>query len=230
MYWAAKQLGIKTREVQHGIITKYHLGYSYPNYNKEFIGYPDELLLWGDFWKNSAPYPLADNKLKTIGFKYFQNNFENQIKLEKDGSILVLSQGGIGNQLAEFIELNLDFFKQFKVNYKLHPSEYKIWKEYPSLLRISQFSFIEIIDHNDIELYDLMQKADIQVGVFSTALFEGIAFKCKTLVVQLSGSENLDNLVSKGFAKKFSLKKHQPKDLEAVRNISFTDHNSLFYA
>ena len=75
-----------------------------------------------------------------------------------------------------------------------------------------------------------MQKADIQVGVFSTALFEGIAFKCKTLVVQLSGSENLDNLVSKGFAKKFSLKKHQPKDLEAVRNISFTDHNSLFYA
>src|SRR5690606_8728382 len=31
---AAKDLGIKVYEVQHGIITKYHLGYSFPNIDR----------------------------------------------------------------------------------------------------------------------------------------------------------------------------------------------------
>ena len=57
---ARKKLGIKTYEMQHGIITKYHLGYSYPN--NDYVQYSsDYLLTFGDYWIETTP--IASNTL-----------------------------------------------------------------------------------------------------------------------------------------------------------------------
>ncbi len=58
MIKAAKDMGVETVEIQHGVISKYHLGCSYPNTNSQLDYFPDKLLCWGDFWCNVANYPI----------------------------------------------------------------------------------------------------------------------------------------------------------------------------
>jgi hypothetical protein len=40
------------------------------------------------------------------------------------------------------------------------------------------------------------------VGAFSTAIYEGLAFNCKTFIIDVPGIEYLDDLIEKNIVKK----------------------------
>src|SRR5690606_28971419 len=49
MIAGARDIGAKVVELQHGIISRFHLGYSWPG--RPSVAYaPDELWCFGDFW------------------------------------------------------------------------------------------------------------------------------------------------------------------------------------
>jgi len=78
------------------------------------------------------------------------------------------------------------------VTYKLHPGEYDRWKkEYPWLLE----SGVEVIDESGPGLYEVLSTCEWQVGVNSTAIYEGIAFGAKTLLFTGTKADPLDDLV-----------------------------------
>ena len=47
-----------------------------------------------------------------------------------------------------------------------------------------------------------MLKATAQIGAFSTAIYEGLAFNCKTFIIDVPGVEYLDDLIDKNIVKK----------------------------
>jgi hypothetical protein len=49
----------------------------------------------------------------------------------------------------------------------------------------------------DINLYEQLANSEFQAGVFSTALYEGIEFNCKTILLDLPGIEYMDNFIEK---------------------------------
>ena len=65
---AAKRAGVKVIELQHGTITPYHLGYSYPEQQKN-IGFPNELWCFGKFWFENTKMPIGTS-FKIIGAPY----------------------------------------------------------------------------------------------------------------------------------------------------------------
>ena len=192
--------GIEVIELQHGTITDYHLGYSYPEktrLNGDIPYFPDKILSFGDYWMNEDTSPIPMDNVIPIGFSYFEEQSKDFIGLDAvENQILFISQGVIGKYLSQ---LAFEFAKtqrDLKIIYKLHPGEYETWKEnYPQLVEASSFDNFEVIDNSEIPLYNLLAKSNCQVGAFSTAIYEGLMFNCKTFILDVPGIEYLDDLI-----------------------------------
>ena len=138
---AAKDLGIKVIELQHGTISDYHLGYSYPlktRLDGEIKYFPDQILTFGDYWINEDNCPISKEDIIPIGFPYFEAQSKDYMNIQPDEhQILFISQGVIGKYLSKLAYQLADKSKDFKIIYKLHPGEYETWKEnYPELSSI----------------------------------------------------------------------------------------------
>ena len=53
---------------------------------------------------------------------------------------------------------------------------------------------------SDPPFYDSLAESEVQIGVFSTGLFEGMLLGCRTIVADLSGSEAMETVVRRGDA------------------------------
>ena len=249
---ACKKMNVEIIELQHGTISPYHLGYSYPKNTMKFNGeikeieyFPDKILSFGDYWQNASSYPIESDKIISMGFPYFEENSKTYMKIaekkeienkeieneenknEKDKTeehgkryqkqILFISQGVIGKYLSKLAyetakDLNETINEKdnenndlnYKFIYKLHPGEYGTWREnYEYLAKaVEEFDNFNVIDKSEPPLYELFAKSDYQIGAFSTAIYEGLAFNCKTLIIDVPGVEYLDDLIDKNIVKK----------------------------
>lgn len=220
---ACKKMNIEIIELQHGTISPYHLGYSYPENTMKSDGkikaieyFPDKILSFGDYWKNACPFPIDENKIISIGFPYFEENSKRYMAITKDRykkkteykQILFISQGVIGKYLSELAyETAKSINNQnnnYQIIYKLHPGEYGTWRENYEILNkaLNEFDNFRLIDKSQPPLYELFAKSDYQIGAFSTAIYEGLAFNCKTVIIDVPGVEYLDDLIDKNIVKK----------------------------
>lgn len=193
---AAKDNGVEVIELQHGTLSKYHLGYSFPNRVKSLEYFPDKFYVWSEFWKKMIKLPIKDKNVVVDSFRYLEKQKTKFTHLaKKKNQIVVLSQGAIGNIMAEKFLENFEKFKNYDIKYKLHPGEFDRWQKYPALKTLSEYKNVQIVT-NELALYELFATSSIQVGVFSTALYEGIDFNCKTILLNLSGIEYMDRLIA----------------------------------
>ena len=196
----AKENGIKVIEFQHGIISRYSIAY---NYYKELNlkTFPDYVYLFGDYYKENVRFPIDEKRLKVTGFPYYESKLresKNNHSCELPSAILFISQPTIGNQLSKIaLKLSQIIDKRFSVIYKLHPLEFNCWEQkYPWLLTDT----LKVASSNDGSIYKYFSASFCQVGVYSTAIFEGLGYNLKTIIVRLPGHKNMQPLYSKGYA------------------------------
>jgi len=191
MIKAAKDLGIETIEFQHGNFSRFHFGYYFGEDKKELDYFPDKFYVWNEYWKNRINFPIDDKNIIIKKFDYLENRKKLYIQYKKiENQAVVLSQGVLGDAIAKKILDNWDYFKKFNIIYKLHPGEYDRYKEYENLMRLEKEFGVKIV--TDIDLYEVFATSKYQIGVFSTALYEGVEFGCKTILLDLPGSEEMD--------------------------------------
>lgn len=217
---ACKKMNIEIIELQHGTISPYHLGYSYPkrsmklnNEIREIEYFPDKILSFGDYWKNASSYPIDSDNIISMGFPYFEENSRTYMKMAEEKlnqesenkQILFISQGVIGKYLSKLAyEIAENGNEDYQIIYKLHPGEYGTWRENYEYLNkaIDEFENFKVIDESQPPLYELFAKSHYQVGAFSTAIYEGLAFNCKTYIIDVPGVEYLDDLIERDIVKK----------------------------
>ena len=229
---AAKHLGIEVIELQHGTITDYHLGYSYPEktrLNGEIPYFPDKVLSFGDYWMNEETSPIPKENVIPIGFSYFEEQSKDFIDIDAiDNQVLFISQGVIGKYLSK---MAFEFAKaqnDLEIIYKLHPGEYETWKQnYPELVEASAFDNFKVIDNSEIPLYKLLAESNYQVGAFSTAIYEGLMFNCKTFILDVPGVEYLEDLVEKKYVFKISSADDLNDNLDSFKP-TYYDKNFFF--
>lgn len=194
---AAKKLLIPVVELQHGTLSRYHMAYSFPNGDKKHY-FADYFFSFGDFWNTAADFPIEQKKIKTMGYPYLYDSLAKYQNIEKQKTIVFISQGSIGKDLSKFaLELRKITPLDINIVYKLHPGEYDRWKqEYPWLMD----SDIRVIDSQSPDLYALLAIAQWQIGVYSTAIYEGLVFGCQTYLVDLPGVAYMDKLLESGYA------------------------------
>jgi hypothetical protein len=227
----AKIKNIPTIELQHGIIGKNTIAYNF--YKKMNIAtFPDFIFLFGDFWKNEARFPINDSKLISVGWPYYEIKRNRYLKLKEKNlknKILFLSQGTVGKDLSKIafeVSKMLDP-NYYKIIYKLHPCECSRWiKEYPWLVG----SNIDVICSNENDIHFYFSQASAQVGVYSTAIFEGLSYGLKTFICKLYKYYTMNVLYEKEYAilieTATELSSHLKKLCEA--NITKTNVDQFF--
>jgi hypothetical protein len=180
---AARDLGIRVVELQHGAISPFHLGYSYPG-RPEVADQPDELWCFGSYWTDVADLP-AGMSTSVVGASYLPGAARKNPRLA-----VFLSQGTIGAELLNVAESVAKEHPSLDVVFRQHPSERASNYTMPAGVRLS-------IEGSTL---DLLASATYQVGVSTTALFEGMALGCRTAVANLPGHEYLERSIAGGHA------------------------------
>jgi len=195
---ACKEAHITVVELQHGVTGKYNPCHSFPGPGRLKRTYPDYLFVFGDFWKEDIQYPIGLDKVYSVGYPYLEREASKYLGVEKQDQLLFISQGTAGKELSRFaVELSKRRDFPFTIVYKLHPGEYARWRnDYPWLLGTQ----IKVIDSDNVPLYKLFAESKIQVGLNSTAIYEGLYFGLKTILLNLPGVEYMDRLIEKQIA------------------------------
>lgn len=209
----AHELGIPIVEMQHGPVdeTFFHYNYGDERVHPQF---PDHICVFSKYWKDYSHMPIPDDNIHVTGFPYFERTQKKYIKDEGHTSdtspqvICFLSQPTIGKWLATFaVELtrlvNADAKENpsYKIVYKLHPSEFNTWRDdYKELAELESEGMVEVVGKDARPLYDVLSASDIQVGVHSTSVFEGLGFGLRTYIYKILYSETMKNLCKAGYA------------------------------
>lgn len=198
---ACQELDIPVIELQHGTIHPKHVGYSFDD-ERTIDCFPDYLFTWGSSWTENVAVPLPEKRIIPVGYPFLESRVEKFSNQFDSDQILFLSQGTIGESLSKFaVKLHDDSRIDSNIVYKLHPGEYDRWKStYPWLAE----SDVRIIDDNNPPLYSLFAESRYQIGVYSTALYEGLAFDNKTLLYDGTVADIEHRLIDDAVAAKVS--------------------------
>ncbi len=199
---AAHDLDIPIEEIQHGLMSRYHLGYSFP-YNDKIPYFPDRMCLFGEYWKDITPLPL-----KGDSFDYYKNSIRKYeplpVKEIKNNKTVFISQPNIGQHMLKFLKglLQCKESEDLDIIVKLHPTEYDVWRNiYPELIKMSEYSNVTVIDNFDMSLYEILRSSDTVIGVASTALFEALYFGCDVFLMDVPGAEWVKPLINEKLAR-----------------------------
>lgn len=192
---AANDLNIEIIELQHGNFSKYHLGYSFPNKSNKLYS-PTKFYVWNKYWKDLMEFSLPKSNIIIFPFKYLdiekkKYNLDEKIK----NSLIIFSQGGITDNIVNKIITNINYFKQYNIIFKLHPNEYHMQSKYKKLAYLKKKLNIKIV--TDIDIYKSLADSEYQAGVFTTVIYEGVEFNCKTILLDLPGIEYMDKFIEK---------------------------------
>ncbi|GET30608.1 hypothetical protein [Prolixibacter sp. SD074] len=190
---AANEIGIITIEIQHGTMGSRHIGYNYPS--GEYNFFPRFELIWGNFWRDTSAVPIPKENCYVTGFPFMEKNV-GDLSGENQYDVLFISQATIGEQIRTYArELSLKH-PEWSVVFKLHPSEIAKAQDYRSY-----FNGMNITVEYKSDLYEELRKASAVVGVYSTSLFEALAFGLQPVVLsKLYGAGYMDDLIGKGGA------------------------------
>ncbi|MCR4908051.1 MAG: hypothetical protein K5985_04410 [Lachnospiraceae bacterium] len=196
----ARERGIPTMELQHGTLgptVMYPPGVDFPQF-------PAYYLVFSKFWKEFARFPIAEDHVLSVGFPYFEEQVKrfNAAAKEKSSkhrtrTVVFLSSPSYGKELSEeAARFSALAGKKYHVIFKLHPKEMKDWQSRYSALKDTE---VEVIDRPEESVYGIFARSDIQVGVESTAIYEGLAFSLDTFVMRLPQAYLMEELCARGF-------------------------------
>lgn len=192
-------------ELQHGIITKVHPGYVYPDFVKSednrFFG--RTLLVFGEKVKDilTEDSIFRKEQIEVVGNpRIIKYKKEFPIKEEERNLIMFASQpyeqSGVGvnyyKTIINYLKRVQAFLNNNKLdNYilcvKLHPREDNKVKE----IYESEIENIKVYD-NSSQLYDILNRCFIQLTVSSTTLYEAAEFDVPTVVFEYNNTEFKD--------------------------------------
>ena len=189
---AANELGITTIELQHGTISHLHVAYNSSKFDKKIS--PNYFFTFGEYWHDDIKFK---SKKINIGFPYMsliEDSLSKNI-IRESNSILIISNGKFQRSLFVKIAKELSCSLQnFKIYYKLNPSEYDGWrKNYPPLFETNPN--LKIIDNNNKPLNYFYKKAKYLIGSGSTCIYEGVANDMVVFAVKFPYSSDAKKLI-----------------------------------
>lgn len=191
---AARSLGIPIVELQHGTMGPYHVAYNYPDGIRSEV-FPDYLFTWGEFWKETARFPISASNVISTGFPFFESEVAKSVADKRSKTrVLVISQGTIGDRLANLVlemAARTDA-SEIQFVFKLHPAEYAYaTNKYERLYSAPR---VTVVDSDRTKLYDLFAMCTHVIGTYSTAIVEAIGFGLVPIIAMFPGWEYFEAL------------------------------------
>lgn len=197
----AKKMQIPTVELQHGtgaVMNEFPEG-------TRIAQFTDWYFTFSDFWKNITNYPMEKDHVVAGGFPYhdiMMKEYPRESWKHDKNTIVFLSSPKYGKELSELAVKLKELIPELSIIYKFHPKEIAGWREKYNLL--AEADNIRVIEDTKTPLYSLFAESSMQVGVESTAVYEGMSFELDTYIWDIPQAEPMKVLVESGFARHFS--------------------------
>ncbi len=200
---AAKDLGIKFIELQHGIFTRSHPR-SLPSQYSESNGllYPSSLGLYGEFWKRELQDTALGKKglIQVIGNPLLEKyrKLREVRKFQSQRTIVITTQPFDLTSMRDFFKEFLSLSQEnIKVIFKLHPASGSA----SGLLHDLKDPRVEILTGlQGPNTYELIAQSDLHLSVASACHYDALAIGTPTIILALEGHELMLNLHEKGAA------------------------------
>lgn len=199
---AARSLEIEVIELQHGIVNRYHLGYSYPDECHlaplSLSYFPDIIDCWGTEWTLNCKLPISQDKIwQSFGWPLRHTLAAKPDNKKNVAQITIISQGSIGDGICQSVAQILTVLPtEAIIKYKLHPSEFGRFQTYKRASEVLADKRVELIERGS--LIDLLKQSGTVFGVYSTGLIEARELGCDVYIFPLAGSEYFEGV---GWAK-----------------------------
>lgn len=174
---------IQTVELEHAAIGTEHLAYSFYNAGKknQIRQFAKNLFAFSDYFLQGTKLPLT--KVWSVGYPFLdrmKEKYPPEKGRDSSCTILFLSQLKYGRELSEIAVKCRRILENVRIVYKLHPKEFTVWREiYPKLATEG----IEVLDTLERNIYQCFAIADAQVGGYTTAIYEGLAYELPTFIL-----------------------------------------------
>ncbi len=186
---AAKILGIKTIELQHGLISKHDLYYVYPSKYRSAVAkgmFPSEIWLFGNFWKKIIEGGSESEFMRPIVIGNFTTDSHTKLgEKTKENRVLLCAQKNLTMPYIQWIrfmrEHILPNHLDWKLIVKLHPLESEIDK----YLREVGDS-VEVLPISS-SLSEELLRAKIQVSIYSTTFYDALGMGVKNYSLNETG-------------------------------------------
>ena len=207
---AAKMLGIKTVELQHGLISRHDLYYVYPEMYRGALAkgmFPNEIWLFGNFWKDVLQRGAESEFMIPVVVGDFTTDSTVSLeKINKENRVLLCAQKNLSAPYIQWIRFMRDHVlpnhPDWKLIVKLHPlesEEKKYMNEASDCVEVLPIS---------ASLNEELVRAKIQVSIYSTTFFDALGMNVKNYslneieyssdyaaeMVELGVAESLKNL------------------------------------
>lgn len=193
------ELKIPTIEIQHGTITDID-----PIVNKckkpELLrSRTDYMFAFSEKLLKMYDSTVPQENVKYVGYPFLENKIKEQTHFpdffdKNKKYILIISQSTIGNKMSEFasdLAEKIKDKKDYVILFKYHPNEIDI-----TFQCLKKKNIIEI-NTLDLDIYTLQKMSMLQIGSYSTALYEGLKFGTATCVLKsIFGSEHSDQILN----------------------------------
>ena len=196
---ACKRLDIPVVGLQQGLLSEYDISHSHPDIDRQLATYPDYFFTWSDFWtqhcRDDMEMPIPEENIRPVGYPYAELKYK-KCPPDNGGDIIFISQNmeRLSNKISD-MAIKLDKkLNDRNIIYKLHPSEKNNSGKKLSLLKDSG---VEIKSGIESDLYELFSQCSIQVGISSTALYEGLAWGLDTYLLEAPVTKLLDPIATK---------------------------------
>lgn len=175
---------IPTVELQHGTITEEEpmsKKCMVPEQQKTVAKY---IFAFGEKQVDQTNFSIKPQNIHYVGSYHIERekNKKSDLDTENKKYILIISQSTIGDQMSDFASKLADVLKddkEYKIIFKYHPKESA--KDYECL---KKENILEVKNNSSRNIYDYQRSAFCQIGVYSTALYEGLAMKVPTFVLK----------------------------------------------
>jgi hypothetical protein len=166
----ARDAGIATGEIQHGVISRSNLAYNYGGFEASCL--PEQILLYGQFWTEQMRTP---SQPVIVGCPHFSETAPARASGE---TVLAISQGIRTQAIVELTVATAHRYPDRKVVFRVHPGERAFPERYAPLSAIPN---VEISERGDI--YQHLRVASVVIGHSSMALIEAAGMGLPVLVL-----------------------------------------------
>jgi len=206
--FAAKEMGIPTVELQHGVMG-YGPGYTYfiPDDYEGPRVIPDRLFVFGEAFRDELlsgrrGNGFSEEQIVVTGFPMLsavardaqlrrdaiRREVRTRLGVPEDVFMVTVTLSGFpGYREAEFLRFLAQVIERTKdvvVSIKLHPSSGS-GRALP-LEQLARHSRVRIVPDRDVNLHNLLIASDLHATVYSTVLLEALALDVPNVIVKLS--------------------------------------------
>ena len=207
MVAAAKELGLKVVEFQHGFLSRNYPGHSWSTYAlpyKSRMPLADRIFLYGDYWLGEmAANGFYREELRSVG-SLRVDHYLKQEQLSEDDicTLLLTTQGTDTDRLIAWVSEFLDAIQgnlPYRLYIKMHPNYDTSLDKYETAFGANK-NVVIVPPVSSLSTFELLKRSHFHLSMYSTCHYEALGLGVPTIVLPLAGHETVKYLYQNGHA------------------------------